>query len=254
MNLPDDMYDIKIIKYQHRGVKEILTSLLNTPTGIHQIVVYPNLELIRETYFHYIKKLLEKNNEMVIFIPYYESSHSVKKILSSFPTERNEIDNDNKKGSNQKSNNIIDVKRYTHNGSLVIIESPQIFSNVEGETTATSTTRNGDLNKYNNNNNSIVNKKNNDNFSSLVRMSLSHAKKLKKEGITILADYGFIYEKKGFENLIELEKSIPPYFENIKIKQICLYHQKDFFNRFTKQQQKEILDLHSRSILMTDCF
>jgi hypothetical protein len=136
---------------------------------------------------------------------------------------------------------------------LVIIESPKIFSNVEGETTATSTTRNGDLNKYNNNN-SIVNKKNNDNFSSLVRMSLSHAKKLKKGGITILADYGFIYEKKGFENLIELEKSIPPYFENIKIKQICLYHQKDFFNRFTKLQQKEILDLHSRSILMTDCF
>ena len=253
MNLHDDTNNIKIIKYQHRGVKEILNSLLNTPTGIHQIVVYPNLEIIRETYFHYIKKLLEKNNEMVIFIPYYESSYSVKKVLSSFSTERNEIDNDNKKGNNQKSNNIIDVKRYIHNGSLVIIESPKIFSNVEGETTATSTTRNGDLNKYNNNN-SIVNKKNNDNFSSLVRMSLSHAKKLKKEGITILADYGFIYEKKGFENLIELEKSIPPYFENIKIKQICLYHQKDFFNRFTKLQQKEILDLHSRSILMTDCF
>ena len=253
MNLPDDVYDIKTIKYQHRGVKEILTSLLNTPTGIHQIVVYPNLEIIRETYFHYIKSLLDNSNEMVIFLPYYESSHSVKKILSSFPTERNEIDNDNKKGNNQKSNNIIDVKKYTHNGSLVIIESPKIFSNVEGETTATSTTRNGDLNKYNNNN-SIVNKKNNDNFSSLVRMSLSHAKKLKKGGITILADYGFIYEKKGFENLIELEKSIPPYFENIKIKQICLYHQKDFFNRFTKLQQKEILDLHSRSILMTDCF
>jgi hypothetical protein len=29
-------------------------------------------------------------------------------------------------------------------------------------------------------------------FSSLVRMSLSHAKKLKNEGITILFDYGFI--------------------------------------------------------------
>jgi hypothetical protein len=83
-------------------------------------------------------------------------------------------------------------------------------------------------------------------------MSLSHAKKLKKEGITILVDYGFIYEKKGFESLVELEKSIPLYFDTIKIKQICLYHQKDFFNSFTKQQKKEILDLHSRSILMTD--
>ena len=83
-------------------------------------------------------------------------------------------------------------------------------------------------------------------------MSISHAKKLKKEGITILVDYGFIYEEKGFESLVNLEKSIPRHFDSMKIKQICLYHQKDFFNSFTKQQKKEILDLHSRSILMTD--
>jgi hypothetical protein len=185
---------------------------------------------------------------MVIFLPYYESSHSVKKILSSFPTETNEVENDKKYESSQK-NCSIDVKRYTCNGSLIIIESPKIFSNVEGETPTITPNIDHHLDKYNNNR--IANK-DNYNFSSLVRMSLSHAKKLKKEGIVILADYGFIYEKRGFENLIELEKSIPPYFKNIKIKQICLYHQKDFFNRFTKQQQKEILDLHSRSILMTD--
>src|SRR5829696_5353606 len=248
MNLHDDTNNIKIIKYQHRGVKEILNSLLNTPTGIHQIVVYPNLEIIRETYFHYIKRLLDNSNEMVIFLPYYESSHSVKKILSSFPTETNEVENDKKYESSQK-NCSIDVNRYTCNGSLIIIESPKIFSNVEGETQTITPNIDHHLDKYNNNR--IANK-DNYNFSSLVRMSLSHAKKLKKEGIVILADYGFIYEKRGFENLIELEKSIPPYFKNIKIKQICLYHQKDFFSRFTKQQQKEILDLHSRSILMTD--
>src|SRR5215208_1252907 len=84
MNLHDDTNNIKIIKYQHRGVKEILNSLLNTPTGIHQIVVYPNLEIIRETYFHYIKRLLDNSNEMVIFLPYYESSHSVKRYYLHF--------------------------------------------------------------------------------------------------------------------------------------------------------------------------
>src|SRR5918993_1460621 len=246
MNFNDDTNDVKNIKYQHRGVKEILNSLLNTPIGIHQIVVYPNIELLREAYFHYIKRLLEDNNEMVIFLPYYESVDSVKKILSSFSTKNNEDGNDDRKGNNQK-NNSIDVKRYTCNGSLVIIESQKIFSNVEGETKTT--TINFQLDRYDNN--SIPN---NDNysFSSLVRMSLSHAKKLKKEGITILVDYGFIYEKKGFKSLVELEKSIPLYFDTIKIKQICLYHQKDFFNSFTKQQKKEILDLHGRSILMTD--
>ena len=131
---------------------------------------------------------------------------------------------------------------------MVIIDSQKAFPNVEGETT---TTMSHQLDKYNNNSNNSISHNYNDNFSSLIRMSLSHVKKLKKEGITILADYGFIYEKKGFENLVELEKSIPLYFNSIKIKQICLYHQKNFFNRFTKQQKKEILDLHSRSILMT---
>jgi hypothetical protein len=248
MNFNDDINDVKNIKYQHRGVKEILNSLLNTSIGIHQIVVYPNIEILRETYFHYIKRLLEDSNEIIIFLPYYESADSVKKVLSSFSTKSNEDDNDDEKGNNQKYRSI-DVKRYTCNGSLVIIESQKIFSNVEEETT---TTINHQLDKNNNNNNNSIANNDNDSFSSLVRMSLSHAEKLKKEGITILADYGFIYEKKGFESLVKLEKSIPLYFDSIKIKQICLYHQKDFFNSFTKQQKKEILDLHSRSILMTD--
>src|SRR5215212_7290520 len=243
MNFNDDTNNVKNITYQHRGVKEILNSLLNTTIGIHQIVVYPNVEILRETYFHYIKRLLEDNNEMVIFLPYYESAESVKKILSSFSIQSN--NEDDKKGNNQKNSSSIDVKRYTHNGSLVIIDSQKAFPNVEGETT---TTMSHQLDKYNNNSNNSISHNYNDNFSSLIRMSLSHVKKLKKEGITILADYGFIYEKKGFENLVELEKSIPLYFNSIKIKQICLYHQKNFFNRFTKQQKKEILDLHSRSI------
>ena len=51
-------------------------------------------------------------------------------------------------------------------------------------------------------------------------MSLYHINKLRKEGITIIADYGFIYnnnKKDKFEDLLELEKSIPYFFESIKI-------------------------------------
>ena len=97
----------------------------------------------------------------------------------------------------------------------------------------------------------------NNNFLSLLRMSMSQINKLRKEGITIIADYGFMYnnnnnKKYKYEDLLELEKSIPYFFDNIKIRQICLYNQKDFFHKFTKQQKKEILDLHSRSIMMMD--
>jgi len=108
--------------------------------------------------------------------------------------------------------------------------------------------------KIENNNNDHIgnNNNNNNNFISLIRMSLSHAKRLKKEGITILADYWHIYNKDVFEDLVDLEKSIPYTLDNINIKQISLFSQKDFFHTSTKQQKKEILDLHSRSIIMVD--
>jgi hypothetical protein len=117
-------------------------------------------------------------------------------------------------------------------------------------------------------------------------MSANHANKLRKEGITIIVEYGFIYNNNKnnkhetfvylleleksipyffiylleleksipyfFVYLLELEKSIPYFFDKIQIRQICLYNQKDFFHRFTKQQKKEILDLHSRSIIMVE--
>ena len=247
MNSENNIDDVKNIKFQNRGVKEIVNSLLQTPFGIHQIVVYPKkYEVLQEAYFYYIKKLLEDYNEIVIFLTHYESAESVKNVLISFfnnNKNQNDIDNskDKKKENKQQS---IDVDNYIKNGSLVIIDSDKAFSNGEGR-------ENEKAIKIINNNNQIDNN-NNNNFTSLVRMSVSHAKKLKKEGITILADYGFVYIEKGFEGLIDLEKSIPYTLDNINIKQICLYNQNDFFHKFTKQQKKEILDLHSRSIIMMD--
>ena len=246
MNVDDDVNDaINNIIYQHKGVKEILKALLQTPIGIHQIVVYPNnIDMLREMYFHYIKKLLEDNNEIVIFFPYYETADSVKNVLSSSTINKssNSIKNtdaNEEKNNNNKKDVTIEVKRYINNGSLVIIDSDKTFSSEER-------TINYLGNKYDR----II--QSNNNFASLVRMSLYHAKKLKKEGITILADYGLISEKKEYEELLELEKSIPLFFDSIKIKQICLYRQNNFFNKFTRQQQKELLDLHSRSIMMID--
>ena len=251
----DNTDDIQNIKYQHRGIKEILKSLLETPIGIHQIFVYPNIEMLREIYFHYIKKLLDNNNELIIFLPYYETTESVKKVLSSFSIENNNNNIEQNKYKDKKNTTVIeDINRYINNGSLVIIDSEKAFSNVHELETKT----NGQSDKDNvitQANSSNTNS--NNNFLSLLRMSMSQINKLRKEGITIIADYGFMYnnnnnKKYKYEDLLELEKSIPYFFDNIKIRQICLYNQKDFFHKFTKQQKKEILDLHSRSIMMMD--
>lgn len=249
MNSADDINDAINKTYHQRGVKQILKSLLETPIGFHQIFVYPNnIDILREIYFHYIKRLLEDNNEIVIFLPYYETADSVTKVLSSSLFSSNvsnsnyiEVNQDNNNNNKKNITTTIDVKRYINDGSLVIIDSDKAFSNEEKKTIEDKV----DINKKNINNS-------NNNFASLVRMSSYHAKRLKKAGITILADYGFISEKKGYQDLIELEKSIPPFFDSIKIKQICLYNQNNFFNKFTKQQKTELLDLHSRSIMMMD--
>ena len=250
----DNIDDIQNIEYQNRGIKEILKSLLETPIGIHQIFVYPNIDMLRKLYFHYIKSLLDNNNEIIIFLPYYETAESVKKVLSSFSIDYNNDIIDQNKYIDKKDTVIEDVNRYINNGSLVIIDSEKAFSNAQEIETITKT--NDQIDKDNtitHANSSNTNR--NNNFLSLVRMSLYQINKLRKEGITIIADYGFIYnnnKKEKFENLIELEKSIPYFFDNIKIRQICLYNQKDFFHKFTKQQKKEILDLHSRTIIMMD--
>ena len=250
----DNIDDIQNIEYQNRGIKEILKSLLETPIGIHQIFVYPNIDMLRDIYFHYIKRLLYNNNEIIIFLPYYETAESVKKVLSSFSIDYNNDIIDQNKYIDKKDTVIEDVNRYINNGSLVIIDSEKAFSNAQEIETITKT--NDQIDKDNtitHANSSNTNR--NNNFLSLVRMSLYQMNKLRKEGITIIADYGFIYnnnKKEKFENLIELEKSIPYFFDNIKIRQICLYNQKDFFHKFTKQQKKEVLDLHSRTIIMID--
>jgi hypothetical protein len=250
----DKIDDIQNIEYQNRGIKEILKSLLETPIGIHQIFVYPNIDMLRKLYFHYIKSLLDNNNEIIIFLPYYETAESVKKVLSSFSIDYNNDIIDQNKYIDKKDTVIEDVNRYINNGSLVIIDSEKAFSNAQEIETITKT--NDQIDKDNtitHANSSNTNR--NNNFLSLVRMSLYQINKLRKEGITIIADYGFIYnnnKKEKFENLIELEKSIPYFFDNIKIRQICLYNQKDFFHKFTKQQKKEVLDLHSRTIIMID--
>ena len=80
----DNIDDIQNIKYQHRRIKEILKSLLDTHIGIPQIFVYPNIDMLREIYFYYIKRLLDNNNETIIFLLYYETAESVNSIIFVF--------------------------------------------------------------------------------------------------------------------------------------------------------------------------
>jgi len=73
--------------------------------GEHSMLVYSSLEEFREIYSHYCKIALEKNNELVLLIPHYETINAVRETLKRE----------------------IDVPKYEVDGTLVIVDKEKAF-------------------------------------------------------------------------------------------------------------------------------
>ncbi|MDQ4057406.1 MAG: MEDS domain-containing protein [Thermoproteota archaeon] len=93
---------------------DILKQLRQAEYGAHYIIVYYDMMTLRQIYAGYIKTQLEYNNELVLILPYYETTETVRSVLS---------------GENHSSNegSIIDVRKYEKEGSLVIIDSVEAY-------------------------------------------------------------------------------------------------------------------------------
>jgi MEDS: MEthanogen/methylotroph, DcmR Sensory domain len=50
--------------------------------GAHYMIIYPNLDTLRELYSNYIHKQIEDNNEIILVNPFYETTDSVRQVLS----------------------------------------------------------------------------------------------------------------------------------------------------------------------------
>ena len=91
---------------------DVLKQLRQAEFGAHYIIVYHDMITLRQIYSGYIKAQLEDNNEIVLILPYYETTGMVRSILS---------------GENNNSGSIIDVGKYEKEGSLVIIDSVKAY-------------------------------------------------------------------------------------------------------------------------------
>ncbi len=93
---------------------DVLKQLRQAEYGAHYIIVYYDMMTLRQLYTGYIKTQLEYNNELVLILPYYETSETVRSVLS---------------GENHSSNegSIIDVRKYEKEGSLIIIDSAEAY-------------------------------------------------------------------------------------------------------------------------------
>jgi hypothetical protein len=176
--------------------------------GVHYLVVYPDMNTLRMIYSYYTKMQLEDNNEIVLIVPYYETTEMVRSVLS---------------GENNKNNqsNIIDVRKYEKQGSLVIIDSVKAYFRSDI-----------DLMSY---------------LAKLAKQAQFSGKK----GISVIADLASFYYKDQSDKLIEYEMSLPTkYDDNMKLKGFCFYHQEDFDRRLTKEQKQMLLEHHGKNLMV----
>ena len=219
-----------------RGISQVRYSLFSTAPESHNLLVYPDLQVLRGMYPAYVKSLLE-DNEIVLMLTYYDHPSMVRQIL--------EVGN--------KKNSPTDIEKYLNDGSLVIVDSLMTYLNPVQYSQI-------------NINISANNHGNETNFLSLIRMLLNHGVKNNKKGITILFDMGsfFHYSNSHKHNnnnddndiihyIMEFERSIPSGYRDLELKAFCLYHQKDYELHFASKHQKaQLLDCHGRSILVMD--
>ena len=104
-------------KIPPRRVDEALDALKESQPGAHCLVVYPDLMTLKAVYSQYTKIQLEDNNQIVLILPYYETTDMVRLALSG----RNVYDD--KKGNNTFDYSGIELEKYEKEGSLMIIDS-----------------------------------------------------------------------------------------------------------------------------------
>ena len=175
--------------------------------GVHYLVVYPNINTLRRIYSCYAKMQLEDNDGIVLIIPYYETTKTVRTVLS-------------RENNNNKSN-LIDVRKYEKQGSLMIIDSVKAYFR-------------SDI----------------DLMSFLARLA-KQAQTSGKNGISVISDLASFYYNDQSDKLIEYEMSLPTkYDDKMKLKGFCFYHQEDFDRRFTEQQKQMLLEHHGKNLMV----
>jgi hypothetical protein len=163
------------------------------------------MNTLRRIYSYYAKIQLEDNNEIVLILPYYETAEMVRSVLSG--------ENKNNQG------NIIDVRKYEKQGSLVIIDSVKAYFRSDIDLT-----------------------------SFLARLA-KQAQSSGKKGISVIADLASFSYFNRIDKLIEYEMSLPTkYDDNMKLKGFCFYHQEDFDRRLTEQQKQMLLEHHGKNL------
>src|SRR5919108_505837 len=64
------------------SINDIVEQLHQSEFSAHHILIYSDIETLRKVYSSYTKRQLKDNNEIVVILPYYETTNKVREILS----------------------------------------------------------------------------------------------------------------------------------------------------------------------------
>jgi hypothetical protein len=177
-------------------INDTLYHMNEAEYGAHYIIIYPNLHTIRQLYASYIDKQIEANNEIVLVNPFYETTGSIRQVLS-------------------QRNPDLDVSKHEKEKSLIIIDSLEEYFGKRSDMPFKTSLAN-------------------------------HAKKIGKNGLSILGDIGAYPYKSKSEDLVDYESSLPAKFD-LPMKAFCLYHQKDF-DTFSHEQKQKLIEHHGKAL------
>ena len=63
-------------------VNDALDHMSKSEHGSHSLIIYPDLDTLRDLYSNYVHKQIKENNEIVLLNPFYETPESVRQVLS----------------------------------------------------------------------------------------------------------------------------------------------------------------------------
>jgi MEDS: MEthanogen/methylotroph, DcmR Sensory domain len=79
-----------------------------------------------------------------------------------------------------------------------------------------------------------------------VKKGLANYAKMRKKGLSVLADLGAYSHKSMYKDLVDYELSLPTKYD-IQMKGFCLYHQKDF-DQFPYEQKQKLIEHHGKAL------
>jgi hypothetical protein len=203
---------IDVRNSDHYDINHTLETMLQAEYGSHYIIVYPDLLTLRRIYSSYSKMQLENKNDIVLLLPFYETTESVRKILSTSHDVSLVFCDDGA--------TILDIRKHEKEGSLVIVDSKKAYF---GSKTI-------DIKVF-------------------VGMLIEHAKLSKKTGVCVIADMGAFFYLNKIQELIKHETTLPPKFD-LEVKAFCCYHGSDFSNYLTEEQKQNLLHHHGKEMIM----